>query len=424
MRKLIAIAAAALVVVALVFGWYWGSPFFSVASLRNAAVRGDTKELNERVDFARLREELKTQISTLLITRMTEDLRGNPFAALGVALGAKLTDILIDTMVTPAGLASLLGPTKDRTPDEVSGLRLMLSPDFVVHRDGLSTFGMYAAKERDKLPALRFSRDGLSWRLVGIHMPDEVLATKLGDAVGESRSTAPFVPKWELSDRRDPMDDTVRVFLTRGADEELNTRFSRVRPRVIFTCQKNNLDAYIYVGSAVALDYQSHSTSVRLRFDNDPPTRDKWSVSDDRDALFAPNAKLFLRSFLNAESLQFEWPQLGGAPTVAKFTRDDLETHATRFTNACGDFSLAERPREPVTYVVPIAAFANAEKVQQLQAILVANRIVFYKDELQTSKGPVVRVRAGPYATREEAEKVREKIATLGLRPGALVERQ
>lgn len=413
MRKSIAIATAALVVVALALAWYWASPFFSVASLRNAAVRGDTSELNERVDFARLREDLKAQISALFITRMAEDLRGNPFAALGVALGAKLTEVMVDAMVTPAGLLSVLESTKDRAAQDVSALDLMRSPDFVVHRDGLSAFEIYAVRERDKIPALRFSRDGLSWRLAGIRMPNEFLAKRLGDAIGPSRSTAPYVPKWELSDRKDPMDDTVTVILSRGADEEVSTRFSKVRPMLIFRCQKSKLDGYINVRSSVDFDYRSYTTNVRLRFDDSPARRESWGVSDDRDALFAPNATTFLRSLLNAASMQFEWHQLAGGPTVARFTRDDLEAHAARFANKCGRPGLAQALQEPISYVVPIGAFLSADKVRQLRATLTANGIESYTEDLQTSKGVVIRVRSGPYASRDIAETAREKMIAM-----------
>ena len=423
MRKSIAVAAAGLVIVAVVLGWYWASPFFSVASLRNAALRGTAAELNTRVDFSRLREELKTQISILMIARMAEDLRANPFAAIGVALAAKLTDVMIDTMVTPAGIASLMEPAKDRAPDELSGLHLMFSSDFVVQRDGISAFDFYAANEREKKPALRFSRDGLNWRLVGIHMPNEFLATTMGDAVGRSRPTAPYIPKWELRDRKDPMDDTVSVYLSRGADEEVSVRFSKVRPMLIFRCQRDKLDAYINIGSSVDYDYQTYSTNVRLRFDDNLARRESWGVSDDREALFAPNPTLFLRSLLNAASMQFEWRQLGGGPTVVRFTRGDLEAHAARLANACGKPGLAQTPQEPISYVVPIAALADADKVRQLRAILIANGIVFYTEEILTSKGPITRVRAGPYSNREAAETALKKMVAIRLRPGDVVER-
>ncbi len=339
MRKSTAVAGAALIAIVVgAPGWYWASPFFAVAGLRNAAIRGDTKELNERVDFSRLRDEIKAQFSKVLIARMTESLQGNPFAALGVVLATKLTDVMVDTMITPAGIAALVEPAgKDRTQNEVSGLALMFSADFRVHREGLDSFSFYSPNEQEKKPTLRFGREGLRWRLVGVQIPKEFLSAKMGDVAARSQPVAPYVPKWESGERKDPMDDTVAIYLSRGAEEEVRTRFSSVRPSLIFRCRQKKLDAYINVRSSVEFDYRSYSANVRLRFDDNPAKRESWSVSDDREALFAPNATVLLNALLQAGSLQFKWHQSGGGPTVARFARDDLGTHAAEFSNRCAE---------------------------------------------------------------------------------------
>lgn len=40
-------------------GWYFLSPFFALAGLKNAAITGDTAELEWRVDFPHLRDDFK-----------------------------------------------------------------------------------------------------------------------------------------------------------------------------------------------------------------------------------------------------------------------------------------------------------------------------------------------------------------------------
>ncbi|MBF6570853.1 MAG: DUF2939 domain-containing protein [Candidatus Binataceae bacterium] len=49
-----AIRVAVLLVIAAAAAWYWASPFFAVAGLRNAALHKDATELEKRVDFPRL----------------------------------------------------------------------------------------------------------------------------------------------------------------------------------------------------------------------------------------------------------------------------------------------------------------------------------------------------------------------------------
>lgn len=336
MKRSTRVAGATSVIVAVVFAWYWAGPFFAVASLRNAAVQGDTAELNERVDFSRLRGEIKTQFSAILIGTIADNLRDNPFAALGIALAAKLTDVMVDTMVTPAGIAALLDSRKNSSTGEVSGFSLMFSRDFVIQREGISSFEFYSANEREKKPTLRFMREDLNWRLVSLHIPKELLTEKIGDRIGRSTQEDKYVPKWEFYERKDAMDDTVSFFLYRGAEEETRTRYSSVRPTLVFRCRKNKFEAFINVKTSVDFDYQSYRTNVRLRFDDDPAKRESWSVSHDREAIFVRDPTALLNSLLEAATLQIEWRQLGGVASVAKFASDDLGTQVSQFANRCG----------------------------------------------------------------------------------------
>ena len=74
-------------------------------------------------------------------------------------------------------------------------------------------------------------------------------------------------------------------------------------------------------------------------------------------------------------------------------------------------------------FVVQLGAFTSAANVKQLQSKLFADGIKSYTEPLRTAAGNKTRVRAGPYATRQEAEKVRDKLQALGL-SGAVVPRQ
>ena len=74
-------------------------------------------------------------------------------------------------------------------------------------------------------------------------------------------------------------------------------------------------------------------------------------------------------------------------------------------------------------FVIQLGAFTSAANVKQLQSKLSADGIKSYTEPLKTAAGNKTRVRAGPYATRQEAEKVHDKLQVLGL-SGAVVPRQ
>jgi len=71
-------------------------------------------------------------------------------------------------------------------------------------------------------------------------------------------------------------------------------------------------------------------------------------------------------------------------------------------------------------FVVQVAALATQEKVDELQAKLSSAGIRSYTQKVSSAGGDRIRVRVGPFGSREEAEKTRAKLQKLGL-GGSLV---
>jgi DedD protein len=66
-------------------------------------------------------------------------------------------------------------------------------------------------------------------------------------------------------------------------------------------------------------------------------------------------------------------------------------------------------------FVVQVVALADAGRAQQMQERIAAAGIKSYTEVVKTAKGDVTRVRAGPFSTREGAEKAREQLKSLGM---------
>ena len=78
----------------------------------------------------------------------------------------------------------------------------------------------------------------------------------------------------------------------------------------------------------------------------------------------------------------------------------------------------AARPAAPAAsgpFVVQVIALADAEKARRMQQQIAAAGIKSYTEVVKTVKGDVTRVRAGPFGTREAAEKARDQLKSLGL---------
>lgn len=80
----------------------------------------------------------------------------------------------------------------------------------------------------------------------------------------------------------------------------------------------------------------------------------------------------------------------------------------------------AEAALANAQFIVPVGAYAEPEGVL---AKLKAAKIPHYTEPVATSQGTVTRVRAGPYATRDAAERALKQIRALGLKPGSVTTR-
>lgn len=102
---------------------------------------------------------------------------------------------------------------------------------------------------------------------------------------------------------------------------------------------------------------------------------------------------------------------------AADKTSSKTEKHQDKKT-AADKSTKSDKPAESAkgeSFVVQLGAFSNADNAKQLQTKLTANHIKAYSDTLKSAGGEKTRVRAGPYATRAEADKALAKIKQLGL---------
>ncbi|MFZ6768571.1 SPOR domain-containing protein [Undibacterium sp. Di26W] len=76
------------------------------------------------------------------------------------------------------------------------------------------------------------------------------------------------------------------------------------------------------------------------------------------------------------------------------------------------------KPAEAVansSFTVQAGAFSTQAKVDEVQARLKAADIKSYTQKIVTTNGEVTRIRLGPFASKEEADKMRAKLSKLGI---------
>ncbi len=89
---------------------------------------------------------------------------------------------------------------------------------------------------------------------------------------------------------------------------------------------------------------------------------------------------------------------------------------------------VAESPiasaRSVENFVIQLGAFADVDRAKERHALLVKAGVRSYTEVIRTPSGDKTRVRAGPFPSREAADKVNERLKTLGVADGVVVPRR
>jgi len=166
---------------ALIFAAYVASPLLAVHGFIGAARSGDPDKLEANVDFPAVRDSLKSQLGAALMVRMQSDpdMKDNPFAGLGMMMAPTIVDRMIDTMVTPDGIAAMV--RQGKLHEDAGAAKTPAGPvDYDYGYLGLDRFRVTLnGKDATNPLKLIFERRGLfSWKLVKIDIPDSVFDDK------------------------------------------------------------------------------------------------------------------------------------------------------------------------------------------------------------------------------------------------------
>jgi hypothetical protein len=162
-------------VFALVIGYAAAGPYLTVSAIKTAIVEQDSEKLSENIEFPILRQNLKDQLKATMMKNITTELKDNPFAALAVGFATNMVDGIVDSFVTPSGLAALMEgkkPLKDSSegstpkPNKES---LLKNASFSY--DSMSKFSIWVPNDKGEKARFVLQRYGLSWKLVNIIIP-------------------------------------------------------------------------------------------------------------------------------------------------------------------------------------------------------------------------------------------------------------
>ncbi len=159
----------------LLIGYVALGPLITVYGIKTGIAEEDTKRLDNNIDFPLLRQNLKDQIGGAINKNTNGKSADNPLAAFAAGFAGKMADRVVDSFVTPSGLAAIMSgqkTDKEKSDDkEDKPKKEKLFKDAKFSYDSLSQFSAKMINEKGKEVQFIFQRQGLSWKLVNIILP-------------------------------------------------------------------------------------------------------------------------------------------------------------------------------------------------------------------------------------------------------------
>lgn len=175
MKKWLVLLAVLLL---LLVGYIAAGPYLTINAIRDAVQSQNSAMLSRQVDFPALRSSLKLQVDNYLVTRAGPDVQSNLFGAIGLRIASGVATGTVDAMVTPAGLAALMGGRTlwNRISVEQARARTYVPPsdplqDATYGFQSPSRFTATVIDDAGRPVVFVLTRNGLVWKLSDIRLP-------------------------------------------------------------------------------------------------------------------------------------------------------------------------------------------------------------------------------------------------------------
>ena len=157
-----------------------------------------------------------------------------------------------------------------------------------------------------------------------------------GTSKGASKSTAPAVGHtWMSANREWVGNDRHAAAFEVRSNNKVPVWLRQAQPILVVRCVSRRTEAFVFIESAAQIEAQQNH-GVRVRFDDEPETEERWPDSDDHDALFAPDGAAFTQRLLGAHTLHFGYTPHNSPKVVAEFNVSGLGRLMEPVAKGCG----------------------------------------------------------------------------------------
>ncbi len=164
-------------------GYIAAGPYITVAAIREGIADNDAEKLTENIDFPMLRQNIKDQLNASAKAESERNSENNIFSALMSGFKTKLIDNMVESMITPEGIANLMAGKKSLSPQEPTSApspspspspsqeRKDVFKDARFTYDSIDSFSIWIPNAKNGEMRLVLQRRGVTWKLVNMSLP-------------------------------------------------------------------------------------------------------------------------------------------------------------------------------------------------------------------------------------------------------------
>lgn len=173
MKKFVYSAIGLIVVLAI---YLYASPYLALNNIKKAAQTGDADTLSEYIDFPSVKQGIKDQINAQIMKEVTKE-DTDEFEALGAMLATAMINPIVDSIVTPDGVAMMVKGQKpdlngnvveQNTEVQSNDTKLDYKTSYITYKS--FKVSLYDPDDGNEVDII-MRRDGLGWKVNRINLP-------------------------------------------------------------------------------------------------------------------------------------------------------------------------------------------------------------------------------------------------------------
>lgn len=161
----------------LMGGYLYASPYLAMNGIKDAVQKADSEKLSTYIDYPSVRQSFKDQVNKQVLKNLTKEEDG--WKALGTMLATTMLDNIVDAVITPEGITLLLqgknvfqsledGETPQAQSEQTKSKMQYSSRYLTMNVFEITLFN----PENDKTYKVIMERDGFSWKVKRINLPE------------------------------------------------------------------------------------------------------------------------------------------------------------------------------------------------------------------------------------------------------------